>query len=103
MYQTIRGNQRMRELITEMLNHYLNENVDPKTVANKYKKMGWNVYVSKAKHHTENDLRLEFEKDDKEFEVIGSGKRWEVFTGPTLSGKGKVFSDLNKAIDSQIG
>ena len=65
--------------------------------------MGWSVYISKTKNRTENDFRLEFEKGNKEFEIVGSGDYWEVFTGPTLSGKGKVFSDLNKAIDSQIG
>ena len=92
----------MKDLLENLIHSYLKESIDPKQVANKYKKMGWSVYISKMKHRTENDFQFEFEKGNVEFEVIGSGNHWEVFTGPTMSGKGKVFSDLHKAIQSQI-
>lgn len=93
----------IKHLIEHEIKSRLSEGVDLKVVASKYRKMGWSVYVSKTNHRTENDARLEFDKDGKEFEVIGSGNHWEVFTGPTLSGKGKMFNDLEKAINSQIG
>jgi len=80
----------------------LDEERSVKYIVSKYKKQGWSVYMSKAKHRSESDYRLEFEKDEKEFEVIGIPGRWEIFKGPTMSGRGKEEDNLEKAIAAGI-
>lgn len=80
----------------------LNENTD-NDILKKYKQQGWMIYHSKMQHRSRNDRRFEFEKDDVEFEIIGSPGSWELYiNGPTLSGKGKMFKNLKTAIEYAI-
>jgi hypothetical protein len=68
--------------------------------ANKQRRKGWNVYVSRMAFRGPRDYMLEFEKDGEEFEIIGNGDHWELFFGPNLSGRGQVFSNLEDAFQT---
>jgi hypothetical protein len=62
---------------------------------------GWSVYVSKIDHRVENAHRVEFEKDDAEFEIIGKKDKWELYTdGATLSGRGSMHASLEDAFNA---
>src|SRR6056297_1971424 len=61
---------------------------------------GWSVYASRINHGVEGAHRLEFEKDDMEFEIIGKGNHWELFHGPNLSGRGEKFDGLDTAFQT---
>jgi len=61
---------------------------------------GWSVYASRINHGVEGAHRLEFEKDDMEFEVVGKGNHWELFHGPNLSGRGEKFDGLDAAFQT---
>ena len=68
--------------------------------ANKARRNGWDVYVSRMAFRGPHDYMLEFEKDDNAFEVIGNDGHWELFFGPNLSGRGKEFSNLEDAFQT---
>ena len=61
---------------------------------------GWSVYASRINHGVQGAHRLEFEKDGNEFEVVGSGNHWELFHGPSLSGRGEKFDGLDTAFQT---
>lgn len=93
----------MRNIIEERIRETLAEESDfHLLVISDMKKQGWSIYASKSPHGGTNDKRYEFEKDDVEFEIIGKPGSWEVFTGPTLSGKGVRVNDFKKAVDQGI-
>jgi hypothetical protein len=61
---------------------------------------GWSVYASRINHGVQGAHRLEFERNGNEFEVVGSGNHWELFHGPSLSGRGEKFDGLDTAFQT---
>jgi hypothetical protein len=62
---------------------------------------GWTVYTSRINHRAEKDLRLELEKGNVKFEIIGDVGRWELYrNGPTMSGRGEMFDTIEQAVSS---
>lgn len=70
----------------------------PETIAATLRETGVSVYLSRQSFRTPRSYRLEIETDTKAFEILGKDTHWEYFEGPTLSGTGVVFTDLNAAI-----
>jgi hypothetical protein len=82
-----------------------NPSKEEDVVVSKFAKMArnddWSVYVSRMAHRSEKDYRLEFEKNDNEFDIIGKGDLWELYrSGPTLSGRGEEFTTLEDAFNA---
>ena len=88
------------ESVNKDTNRTTNDSAFVRQFAREKRSEGWNVYLSKKAFRTENDYMLEFEKGGYEFYIIGSDGHWELFYGPTPSGRGEVFDGVDTAFQT---